>query len=174
MTDHDGAYKHIFSHPEIVTDLLRGFVCEDWVEQIDYATLEKVSGSYIADDLRDRADDIIWRVKRQDDWLYIYLLIEFQSRIDPHMALRIMVYTGLLYQDLIKSGAIGPAQKLPPVFPIVVYNGEGKWNAALDVAELIEPIPGSLAAYRPSQKHFVLDEGRVAETEFPSDHNTLS
>ena len=47
-----------------------------------YQTLEKVNGSYVTDDLRDRADDIIWRVKRQDDWLYIKLLIEFQSQVD--------------------------------------------------------------------------------------------
>ena len=68
------------------------------------------------------------------------------------MPLRIMVYTDLLYQDLIKSKAIGSGQKLPPVFPIVIYNGEGKWTAARDIAELVEPMPGSLAAYRPSQK----------------------
>jgi predicted transposase/invertase (TIGR01784 family) len=174
MTEHDGSYKHIFSHPEVVTDLLRGFVHEDWVEQIDYATLEKVNGSYIADDLRGREDDIIWRVRHQNGWLYIYLLIEFQSRVDPHMALRVMVYTGLLYQDLTKSEAIKTGQKLPPVFPIVIYNGEGKWTAARDIAELIEPMPGSLAAYRPAQKHFVLDEGRITESELPQDNNALA
>ena len=171
MSGHDSSYKHIFAHSEVVADLLRGFVHEDWVEQINYATLERVSGSYVADDLRDRADDIVWRVKRHDDWLYIYLLIEFQSRVDPWMALRIMVYTGLLYQDLIKSDTVATSQKLPPVFPIVIYNGEGKWTAARDIAELIEPVPGSLAAYRPSQKHCVLDEGRIADTDFPPEPN---
>ena len=45
MTEHDGSYKHIFSHPEMVADLLRGFVHEDWVARLDYGTLEKVSGS---------------------------------------------------------------------------------------------------------------------------------
>jgi hypothetical protein len=174
MPEHDGSYKHIFSHPEVVADLLRGFVHEDWVEQIDYATLEKVSGSYVADDLRDRADDIIWRVRREKDWLYLYLLIEFQSRIDSHMALRIMVYTGLLYQDLVKSGRVGRSEKLPPVFPVVIYNSEGRWTAATDVAELIEAVPGSLAAYRPSQRHFVLDEGRVSEAELARHDSTLA
>jgi hypothetical protein len=90
------------------------------------------------------------------------------------MALRIMVYTGLLYQDLIKSGSVSSPRKLPPVFPVVIYNGEGKWTAAQDIAELIEPIPGSLVTYRPSQKHFVLDEGRIGEREFPLDQNTLA
>jgi hypothetical protein len=33
----------------------------------------------------------------------VYLLLEFQSTVDPFMAVRIMVYLGLLYQDLIKG-----------------------------------------------------------------------
>ena len=37
---------------------------------------------------------IIWRVRVAGEWLYVYLLIEFQSRIDPWMAVRVMVYTG--------------------------------------------------------------------------------
>jgi predicted transposase YdaD len=63
MSPHDNAYKHVFSHPRAVADLLRGFVHEDWVAQLDYTTLEKVSGSYVTDDLRDREDDIIWRIR---------------------------------------------------------------------------------------------------------------
>lgn len=174
MAEHDSAYKHLFSHPEMVIDLLRGFVHEEWVERIDYATLEKVNGSYIADDLREREDDLIWRVRHQNGWLYVYLLLEFQSQVDRYMALRVLVYTGLLYQDLLKSGSIPPGQKLPPVFPLVLYNGEGRWTAARDLAELIEPLPGSLAAYRPSQRHFVLDEGQLAQTESLPENNTLS
>ena len=50
--DHDHSYKNLFSHPEMVSDLLRGFVREDWVAEVDFTTLERVSGSYVADDLR--------------------------------------------------------------------------------------------------------------------------
>ncbi len=174
MNAHDSSYKHIFSHAEVVSDLLRGFVHEEWVAELDYSSLERVSGSYVTDDLRDRADDIIWRVRSQGSWLYVYLLIEFQSRVDPYMALRILVYTGLLYQDLLKSGALGPSGRLPAVFPVVIYNGEGRWTAPRDVAELIEPCGPSLAAYRPNQRHFVLDEGRLGEQEREQAGNTLA
>jgi predicted transposase YdaD len=94
--DHDRSYKLLFSHPEMVADLLRGFVREDWVQQIDFDSLEKVSGTYVADDLREREDDVIWRVRWGQDWLYVYLLIEFQSTVDRYMAVRILVYLGLL------------------------------------------------------------------------------
>ena len=58
---HDSGYKLLFSHPAMVADLLTGFVAEDWVRELDFSTLEKQSGSYVSDDLRPRADDVVWR-----------------------------------------------------------------------------------------------------------------
>ncbi len=55
--DHDVSYKTLFSHPQMVADLLQGFVREPWVAEADFTTLEKVSGSYVSDDLRQREDD---------------------------------------------------------------------------------------------------------------------
>ena len=37
----------------------------------------------------------------------------------------------------------------------------GAWAARRDVAELIQPLPGGLTAYRPSLRYHLLDEGRV-------------
>jgi hypothetical protein len=37
--EHDHAYKLLFSYPQMVADLLRGFVREDWVQQLDFSTL---------------------------------------------------------------------------------------------------------------------------------------
>ncbi|MCP4676526.1 MAG: Rpn family recombination-promoting nuclease/putative transposase, partial [Deltaproteobacteria bacterium] len=100
MTDHDHSYKLLFSHPEMIRDLLVGFVHEDWVKKLNFNTLEKMNASYVSDGLRERHDDIVWRVRFGDQWLYVYLLLEFQATEDRFMALRIMVYLGLLYQDL--------------------------------------------------------------------------
>jgi predicted transposase/invertase (TIGR01784 family) len=172
--DHDGSYKQIFSNPETIKELLQDFVHEGWTQEIDYNSLEKYNASYIADSLQSREDDIIWRVKHKNNWLYIYLLLEFQSRNDIWMALRIMVYTGLLYQDLIKSKAVTSKDKLPPVFPLVLYNGKNRWTAARNVADLIEPYPGVLQRYRPNQKYFLLDEGRIKERELEGLNSTVS
>ena len=163
--DHDQSYKLLFSHPEMVADLLRGFVREDWVQHVDFDSLEKVSGTYVADDLREREDDVIWRVRWGQNWLYVYLLIEFQSTVDRYMAVRILVYLGLLYQDLVRTGQLATEGRLPPVLPIVLYNGNRRWDAAVDVADLIVPMPGGLETYRPRLKYFLLDEGRYADSE---------
>ena len=36
--DHDGGYRLLFSHPQMVRDLLHGFVDEPWVAELDFAT----------------------------------------------------------------------------------------------------------------------------------------
>ncbi|EML6956474.1 Rpn family recombination-promoting nuclease/putative transposase, partial [Pseudomonas aeruginosa] len=99
MAQYDSAYKLLFSHPDLVRDLLRGFVPEQWVQRLDFKSLEKVSGQFVSDDLRDRHNDLLWRVRLDNDhWIYLYLLLEFQSTDDYWMAIRLMTYIGLLYQ----------------------------------------------------------------------------
>jgi predicted transposase/invertase (TIGR01784 family) len=166
---YDESYKHLFSHPEMVESLIRDFVPEEWVRELDFSTLERQNGSYVADDLRERHDDIIWRIKCGSSYFYIYLLIEFQSRVDPWMSVRIMTYIGLLYQELIKSRQIKRGDKLPPVFPLVLYNGEKTWTAHLDIAELISPVSSALARYRPSLRYFLLDERRIPDEALHAD-----
>ena len=68
--DHDSSYKFLFSTPELVRDLILGFVPDDWLHGLDYTTLEKVPGSYVSEDFRHRANDIVWRVKVGSDWVY--------------------------------------------------------------------------------------------------------
>ncbi len=118
-----------------------GFIPDEWLHSLDYSTLEKVPGHYVSDDFQQREDDIVWRVKVGSEWLYFYLLLEFQSRVDKYMALRMMVYIGLLYQDLIKRGDVLADGRLPPILPIVLYNGDSRWTAATEVAELIPAVP---------------------------------
>lgn len=57
--DHDSCYKFLFSTLELVRDLIIGFVPDEWLHSLDYTTLEKAPGSYVSEDFRHRADDIV-------------------------------------------------------------------------------------------------------------------
>ncbi len=170
----DASYKLLFSAPELVRDLVLGFIPDEWLHSLDYTTLEKVPGSYVTDDLRHRADDVIWRVKAGDDWMYLYILIEFQSTIDPWMAVRVMTYVGLLYQDLIRRQEVLPKRHLPPVLPIVLYNGDAQWTAATDVATLIPKVPGLVAKYLPKMAYLLIDESQYTETDLADLKNLVA
>lgn len=168
MAEYDQSYKNLFSHPQLVRDLLQGFIKEQWVAGLDLDTLEKVNGSYIVDDLREREDDIIWRVRWGKEWIYVYLLLEFQSTVDPYMAVRLLTYVGLLYQDIIKTKQLLGNGKLPPVLPLVLYNGERAWNASRDIGSLIQHIPGGLEQYRPDFQYLLIDESYYQPENLPT------
>jgi hypothetical protein len=64
MTAHDYGYQRPFSRPEMIRDLLIGFVREPWIADLDFATLERYPGEFIDDRLRQRRNDVIWRLRR--------------------------------------------------------------------------------------------------------------
>ncbi len=161
VSDDDTAYQQLFAHLEMVRELLQGFVAGEWVQQLDFATIERVNGNYISDGGDHRHGDMVWRVRLAGQWVYIYLLLEFQSRSDPWMALRMQVYIGLLYQDLIKRGELPQPGALPPVFPVVLYSGKQRWRAKMNLSELIVPVPDGLQALQAAQSYLLLDIHRL-------------
>ena len=66
--------------------------------------------------------------------------------------------------EVVKNG-----ESLPPVFPLVLYNGPETWNARQEIAELIVPPSSVLAKYRPSLRYFLVDEGRTPKEKLQGD-----
>ena len=165
---HDENYKRLFAFPRMVEDLLHAVVTGEWLDEADFATLRKLSAEYVSDDLRRRHGDTVWQVRLGDGWLHVLVLLEFQSRDDPDMALRILEYTALLYRELARNEALGRDGLRPPVLPVVLYNGVDRWKAAREVRELISPVGPSLAPYQPSQRYLLLDERHIEEDDLPS------
>lgn len=161
---HDRSHRLLFSHARTVRDLVCGFIHEPWVEQLDFSTLEKLPSDYMsghwAGDFEERVSDVVWRVRWQNTDLYIVILLELQSTCEQDMVLRMLVYTGLFYQRLLKEKPLRQGERLPPVLPIVFYNGDAEWWAPLEMSELIESVPASFARHVPSMSMCLIDEKR--------------
>ena len=164
----DENYKKLFAFPRMVEDLLRGFAARGWAGKLEFSTLRKVPAEYVSDALLKRHGDTVWQVRSRDG-RHLLVVLEFQSREDPRMALRILVYTSLLYQELFRNEApvLDAGGRLPAVLPVVVYNGAARWQAAGEVGELVQPVDEELVPYRPSQRYHVLDERHVGEEDLP-------
>jgi hypothetical protein len=178
MAGHDPSYRLLFSHPRMVEDLLRGFVHEDWLSRLDFRTLERVNGSFVTEGLKARRSDVIWRVRWGEEgeggWFYLYLLMEFQSTPDPFMAVRLLVYEGLLLQELIREGGLTPSDRLPPVLPIVLYNGWRPWKGPLDLQSLFAPVPSGLRRHLPQLEYILLDENHLSQEEKEQPSNVVA
>jgi predicted transposase/invertase (TIGR01784 family) len=144
----------------MIQDLLREIVGERWVERIDLGSGERVDASFVSPKHENRESDVIWKFRRQDggEPVFVYILLEFQSRPDPSMPVRLMGYESLFYQSLLASQPAPGWRKLPLVIPVVLYNGGEPWNVATDLGSLIGELDPSAEIYRPQLRYRLVDE----------------
>ena len=117
----DDACKRPFSRPCMVRDLLRSFAARDWSGALGLASLTPLPASYVNRDLRQRHGDLVWRVRfGGEGWLYLLLFLEFQSDVDPSMAVRMPTYSGL--SEVGRRGRAARARRAAPVLPVVIYD----------------------------------------------------
>jgi len=160
-TLHDKGYKRLFSNKLIFQQLITTFVTEDWVKDCDFEQCQKIDKSFISEHYKETESDIIYQVKFKNKNAYIYLLLEFQSSVSWYMALRMLNYVSNFYMDYIEAHK--SVRKLPPLFPLVLYNGDDKWTAATDFRDLLEK-PDLLKHYAPQLHYF-----KIAENEYSTE-----
>jgi len=185
LADHDKTHKLFFNHRRLVHEFFLGYLPREWTDRMDFTTLEPVHASLIGRDLSERHGDQIWRVRWQagtgqreeagDGWFYFYLLLEFQSSPAPFMALRFLNYVGRLLESLVRQPQLVPGRRLPPVVPMMLYDGTRPWKGPLDLGSLFVPMPESVRPHLPQLRPLFVDESRsapvdVARPEDPADN----
>ena len=73
-----------------------------------------------------------------------------------------MQYVAALYDHLVRGKVIDLGDGLPPVLPIVIYNGDARWQHSPEVFDLIQLHPQVLTAFQPRLKFWLLDEGQFS------------
>ena len=166
MPGSDSIYHRLFSHPRMVEELVREFVPDALAAGLDFSRLQRVNAKFhtARKSAERRESDVIWRLPtREGGEVYLYLLLEFQSKSDWWMAVRTQVYQGLLWQQVIAEKALNSPKRLPPVMLLVLYDGERRWRAPTELTELIDLAPGStLWPWQPQARYFLLDMGAFA------------
>ena len=166
---HDASYKSFFARRRTVADTLRG-AGRDLARHLDLSTLQRMPASFVTERLGQRHADMLWRLRTADGgWAYLLVLLEFQSTIDRRMALRMTDYTVRILRGL-DASALGPAGEYPPILPIVVYNGERRWNAATDIGDLFPPVAKELLGYLPRHRYLVIDLQALDPSRLPLDN----
>lgn len=166
---HDKRYKRLFSNPLIVEELMNCFVDIDFVNELDYSTLELQEKSFINEEHKHSEADMIWKINFQGNDVFIYLLIEFQSKVDKYMALRFGSYIFDFYKWLSKRKDIND---LPAVFPILIYNGDERWTAKDNIKDLI--IGSIPPEYIPNFSYYKIIENEIPRDKLLRIHNALS
>jgi len=171
MTIHDSGYKKLFSNRTIFRQLIETFVQEEWVREIDFDQCETLDKSFVSDHYKQTESDLIYKVKFRGREAYLVVLLEFQSTVDRLMALRVLNYLTNFYMDY--AASVDTRGMLPPVFPIVLYNGEERWTAPLHFETLIQE-HGLLGGYVPHFQYCAIIERDYREEELLAIRNIVS
>ncbi|MEZ5673625.1 MAG: Rpn family recombination-promoting nuclease/putative transposase [Thiotrichaceae bacterium] len=133
---YDRGYKKLFSNKALFQQLIESFVPFAWVNELDFEHCELLDKTFISKEYEQRESDVIYKIQLRGRTAYVVILIEFQSSPDKFMALRVLHYIASFYMRLAESEE--KLNKLPAVFPIVIYSGQDKWTVPTNLAALIE------------------------------------
>jgi hypothetical protein len=169
--NYDSQYKELFRNTTFVAELLKSFVSEKFVQELDFSTIEREPLDFLTRRLGKRESDMVYKINFQGDPIYIYILVEFQSSVYKFMALRILEYIVQFYRDLLK---IYKLDSLPRVFPILIYNGDAQWTAPIRFKDLLSQHGGIPEKYLPDFSYYKIAVNEIPKRALVKIRNALS
>ena len=151
----DRSTRWLFENKEYVRDLVE-ILASELVERIDFSRLSQINKSFISDTLREQQADLVFKVPFQTesgtDELFIYILIEHQSTVDPIMGFRVLFYMMQIWDSQRRGWETDNVPKsqwrFRPILPIVYYTGERRWSNPLTLDAIMD-IPDVLTRFVP-------------------------
>ena len=182
---HDEAYKAVYRVLSAFQQLMSGYVTDsfadakEWFKYLDFERAELVPTEQITPDLARRYVDVLWRVpivkgRLAGRHIYVVVLVEFQSRVDRYMALRVQSAATRIYDHLLTDPNFKRTRYLAPILPIVVYNGTRRWTAPTRLRDLVRKGTLPTASDRDwapgytGDSYVVIDMGAYAGRELPA------
>ena len=164
-TPHDAAWKQFFALPVAVEHLLRGFL-PDVAALLDFKTLGDISGEWVQDGARRRAD-AVWRADYRDgSGRSLVVFLEFQSTVDTGMARRSLHTVGMAWERMRRAGTLDADRRLRSLF-VVVHSGRLPWTAA-GAANRVDVSPAGEVLSPTSAPYVALDARRHPRDHLPT------
>ncbi|MDR1688364.1 MAG: Rpn family recombination-promoting nuclease/putative transposase [Clostridiales bacterium] len=148
----DNAYKLIFGTPEMFLEFLHNFINIDILKNLKPSDIEDISDRFLPmfDDNRD--SDTVKKIRLSEtEPLFVIGIIEHESEVNYTSSFKMLQYITYILSDFIKLNdeeyhkqrkagntklklSTSKDFKLPPVLPIVFYDGKTKWTSSLSLA----------------------------------------
>lgn len=134
---HDSFFKSILGDPRNAAEVLRTALPARVSAHIDWDSLQAVQASFVDDALKQRHGDLVFLARlEQGGEAFLWVLYEHQSSVEWWMSWRML----RMMLDTLEAWRVHnpEATRLPPVLPVVLYQGTAPWTAPTSLAELYE------------------------------------
>lgn len=148
---HDEFFKEIFGDLEHARDLLRGILSPDLLEILDLDHLQREPTSFLTAQLAETFADLVFTCPVTKGTALVALLLEHKSWAPRYPHLQLMSYMLGIWEQSEKDG-----RPLPPVIPVILYNGHGAWKVR-ELAQCFPDLPERLRPFLPKFRFLLLD-----------------
>jgi hypothetical protein len=164
----DRALRQLLPYPQHLRSLLR-HVVPALADGFDYDRARLLEREFPLDDWRRRASDLLflipYRTAAEERWTLVCVLIEHQSKADPLMPLRTLLYAVLVWEREWKTWHEQPTPRAPlrltPVLPIVFHTGPRTWSSHHELKDLLGE-PAEFHAFAPQWQPLFWDLASMA------------
>lgn len=175
LNKHDTGYKYLLSNEAIFLQLLRSFVREKWVQDIDEESIIRMPNSFILPDFRHQEADLVYRLRSGNQDIFFFLLLELQSTVDVTMPFRLLMYMVEIWHNYwfnLRRHRTENGFRLPVIVPCVLYNGKSRWTAKGSFGECQQGF-GRFKDCALDFKYIVIDVNRLDKRELLGMGNLL-
>ena len=159
---HDRFFKETLTRRENAIAFFREYLPGDIVSQLDWRTLKISKETFVEPGLRERFSDIVYEIRARGRRMFIYLLLEHQSSVDPWMPLRLLGYMVRLWELWRKQNP--KKKKLPGIIPVLFYHGEDEWDVSVHFRDMIDA-PDLTEEFIPDFKYLLRDFSPLGDEE---------
>jgi len=170
---HDQFFRSTFEDRELFRKLLI-WLLPFVVELFDSDRMELQKDSLIDDELlKSYYTDLLYKIplRGTDENVIVFILVEHKTVSERWTMFQILRYIVQIWQreyNTVKEQGRLADFLLPPILPIIVYQGERKYNATVQFGKLVRPVQG-LEKYTFDFEGILLDLTQMNETDLPED-----
>ena len=160
---HDKFFRDAFSRKDIAKDYLKYFLPQQISKNLDLATLELQSDSYITPTLQDYYSDKIYTCNYKGKTkITISFLLEHKSFPPSYPHFQLLRYQIEIWEQQLKN-----KQALTPILPIIIYHGQKKWTYK-PLSSYFKGIDEPLKTYLPNFKYHLTDLSHYSDEQLLS------
>ena len=149
---HDTLVKKLLESPERAAVVLRENLPATVRDRLSDDLPEPLPGSYIDPHLQETHSDRLFQAHLHDGRpVFIYVLVEHKSESDPGTPVQLLGYMQRIWLRYAEQSGQGRSERyrnLPPIVPLVLYNGQPAWSVPLSLLDCIDADDELLALQR--------------------------
>ena len=162
LSPHDRFTRSIMNNPKVAEEFFRRNLPEHIKNAIDFSSIKIQKESFIDDNLKLQIADLLYSANFNGQPGFLYILFEHASKSDPLLPFRMLKYMISVMDHHLKTTK---KQKLPLVYPMILYTGEKPYAHSMDFFDLFPVEEKGLAKETIISPYHLIDLTQVSDKE---------